>query len=74
MRNVANVLPAAGWLTVMGASAVMSSANAEEAPVVKIASGPVAGVTRNEWTNIWEFPNNLKGGWRPRSLRQHQPG
>jgi hypothetical protein len=47
MRNVANVLPAAGWLTVMGASAVMSSANAEEAPVVKIASGPVAGVTRN---------------------------
>jgi hypothetical protein len=30
MRNVANVLPAAGWLTVMGASAVMSSANAEE--------------------------------------------
>ena len=32
MRNVANVLPAAGWLTVMGASAVMSSANAEEAP------------------------------------------
>ena len=47
MRKVAKVLLAAGWMC-FGAPAVGSLANAQDAPVVKIAGGPVAGFSKND--------------------------